>query len=803
MRGNLRQLRAVALAASALVGLVTTKRAKGKAAQRVSLAALALVVLVPAGAAAQSDAGASSEWPYFGGTRAFTRYAPLDQIDRSNVTGLRVAWRRPAVDASFTGAFPELEPSGYLRSTPILVDGVLYASNAVGLVEAFDPATGETRWLQRPRVLTLAGVAGRGAHGVAFWSDGADRRIFAFRNRFLYALDADTGEPIAGFGDGGRVDLTPEGARSAHGGASPIVVGDVVVAAGTVDGAGDSGARWRGSAPENVRGYDARTGALRWTFHVVPRPGEFGADTWGAGSLEASGDLGAWCCLSADPELGTVYVPLTAPTAAYYGGHRPGDNLFSNSLVALDAATGERVWHFQMVHHDLWEYDTVGPPTLGEITVDDRRIRAVMQPSKTGFLYVFDRVTGEPVWPIEERPVPPSTVPGEHAVADAAVPDPSPAVRPPGRRRGRPHRLHVRPGGARPRGRRPLRSRPPVHPAVRSSSAGRAAPTAPSPSPARGGRATGTPARSTPGRGSTTPSPTSCRAVYRLADASGEENAEMTYYSPNRDAPYLDGIPLVKPPWGRITAVDLNRGALAWRVANGRGLRDHPALRGLDLPRLGIASRPVALVTATLPLPRRGRQRLRRHPGQHVGDGLPRLRQGHGRGGVGDGASGGDDRRADDLPARGPAVHRRPRRRARPARRVGWRWLFPDGQGVGCQPVVVEHLLQQVVVGAQRFQHPAYRDRAQVGQRRGTGRSPAGGTPSCRCMPSGQSPLRPARRTGNALWARRRSGDASLCFWRVTPACGWRGSPARPRVERRPTGSFPCVRPTASGSARR
>ena len=315
---------------------------------RAFLLALGVAVLLASGAAAQTGAagatGAASEWTYFGGTRAFTRYAPLDQIDRTNVARLRVAWRRPAVDPLFTRPFPELEPSGYLRATPILIDGVLYASNAVGLVEAFDPGTGETLWLQEPPLPTLQGVAGRGVHGVAFWSDGADRRIFSFRNRFLYALDAGTGAPIVGFGEGGRVDLTPAGASGARGGASPIVVGDVVV----VDGAGDSGVRWRDSVPENVRGYDARTGALRWTFHVVPRPGEFGADTWGGDSLAASGDLGSWCCLSADPDLRTVYVLLTAPTAAYYGGHRPGDNLFSNSLVALDAATGDRVWHFQM-----------------------------------------------------------------------------------------------------------------------------------------------------------------------------------------------------------------------------------------------------------------------------------------------------------------------------------------------------------------------------------------------------------------------------------------------------------------------
>ena len=226
-------------------------------------AALGLAALAVTGAAAQTGGAAASEWPYF---RRHPRVHPLCPAgpDRPGQRrGPAVAWRRPSVDASLTRPFPELQPSGYLRATPILVDGVLYASNALGLVEAFDPGTGETLWLQRPPLPTLEGVAGRAAHGVGF---------FSFRNRFLYALDARTGQPIAAFGDGGRVDRTPPGARSAHGGASPIVVGDIVVAAGTVDG--DSGVRWRDSAPENVRGYDARTGALRWTFHVVPRPGE-------------------------------------------------------------------------------------------------------------------------------------------------------------------------------------------------------------------------------------------------------------------------------------------------------------------------------------------------------------------------------------------------------------------------------------------------------------------------------------------------------------------------------------------------
>ena len=343
-------------------------------------------LVVYAGASQAPTETGAGDWRYFGGDKAFRRYSPVDQIDRRNVGNLRIVWRRPAVDAVFTQAFPDLAPSNYLRSTPILVDGVLYATNGLGLAEAFDPATGETIWRQRPLAPTLEEVAGQSTRGVAYWTDGSDRRLFLVRKTHLYALDAASGQPVGEFGDNGRIDLTPPGARRANGGSGPIVVGDVIVVGGTVDGAGDSGVRWKGSAPEDIRAYDARTGRHRWTFHVVPREGEFGVDTWGNESWRESGDLGSWCCLSADEALGHVYVPLTAPTAAYYGGHRPGDNLFSNSLIALDAETGERVWHFQMVHHDLWEYDTVGPPTLGEITVDGRGISAVMQPSKTGFL---------------------------------------------------------------------------------------------------------------------------------------------------------------------------------------------------------------------------------------------------------------------------------------------------------------------------------------------------------------------------------------------------------------------------------
>ena len=247
--------------------------------------------------------------------------------------------------------------------------------------------------------------------------------------------------------------------------ASPIVVNNVIVVAGATAGAGDGGVK-KEAAPEDVRGFDVRTGKLLWTFHVVPHAGEFGADTWGDESYSFSGDLASWCCISADPELNQIYVPLSAPTGIVYGGHRPGDNLFSDSLVALDVKTGKRVWHFQMVHHDLWEYDTVGPATLGDITVNGRRIKAVMQPSKTGFLYVFDRTTGQPVWPIEERPVPAVHGARRAHLEDPALPDQAGAVRPAGLHRGRPHRLHARAARPRPGEGEGLRDGPALHAAV-------------------------------------------------------------------------------------------------------------------------------------------------------------------------------------------------------------------------------------------------------------------------------------------------------------------------------------------------
>lgn len=555
-----------------------------------------LLFAVP-GAQAQTQA-AADVWPYWGGTQYFNRYSPAAQIDASNVDEVEILWRRPAVDASITDALPGLRVSGNLRSTPILVEGVLYAANGVGLAEAFDPATGRTLWVQQPDEQTLESVNAQSTRGVEYWTDGSQSQLLVIRKGFLYALDPGTGEPVASFGDAGRVSLLPAGATTYnYNSGGPIVVNDVIVVAGTVDGAGDSGTQWRGAASEDVHGFDVRSGEHLWTFHAVPREGETGYDTWGNDSARESGDLGSWCCLSADPQLNHVYIPFTAPTAAYYGAHRPGDNLFSNSLVAIDVATGERVWHFQMVHHDVWEYDNVGPPVLGDIVVDGRSIKAVMQANKTGWVYTFNRVTGEPVWPIEELPVPQSDVPGEQLSPTQPFPTKPAPIATQGVRMediidfpeiGQVARATVanfRIG--------PIFTPPSLFSEEAGGNQGTLA------LPGSWGSANWNTGAFDPETGFYYGFANDIPRVYRL-EAATEEGSEMAYWSPNREAPYLYGIPLTKPPWGRITAIDMHRGEHVWQVANGDSLSDHPDLENLDLPAMGIASRPVALVTKTL-----------------------------------------------------------------------------------------------------------------------------------------------------------------------------------------------------------
>ena len=375
---------------------------------RLWAASLGLMLALPAAVVGQAGA-ADGEWHYYGGDAGGTRYAPLDQIDRDNVADLEIKWRWSA--ANF-GASPEINS----QVTPLMVDGVLYATAGTRRnVVAIDAATGETLWMWRIDEGTRGEDAPRKNHrGVSYWTDGvAERIIYITPGYRLVSLDAQTGRPDLGFGEEGIVDLfegldrprPPDGRIGAS--SPPMIVGDVAVIGGALSAFAPS----RENIAGFVRGYDVRTGERRWIFHTVPLAGEFGNETWEDDSWRYTGNTAVWAPMSADLELGYVYLPVETPTNDLYGGDRPGDNLFAESVVALDAETGERVWHFQFIHHGIWDWDIPTAPMLLDVTVDGREIKAVAQVTKQAWTYVFDRETGEPVWPIEARAVPQSAVP--------------------------------------------------------------------------------------------------------------------------------------------------------------------------------------------------------------------------------------------------------------------------------------------------------------------------------------------------------------------------------------------------------
>jgi glucose dehydrogenase len=583
---------------------------------RSRILALAGPALIAAAALTVGTQGRTVEWRYFGGDKAFTRYSPADQITRDNVAALRVVWRRPAVDEKLKQVFPNLRVNAYLRSTPIMIDGMLYTQDVHGFVSAFDAGTGETVWQQEPFARTEEELQAQSTRGVDSWRRGSDRRIFVVRGEYLYALDAKTGKTFPDFGARGRASLHFEENQPLAGKFSdttgPLVVGDVVVVTGNTAGAGDGGDK-KEAAPEDVRGFDARSGKLLWTFHVVPKANEFGADTWGNDSWKVAGDIGAWNPMTADEQLGYVYIPLTAPTASAYGGWRPGANLYSDCLVALDAKTGRRVWHYQMIHHDLWEYDNVGPAILGDITVNGSRIKAVMQPNKNGFLYVLNRATGEPVWPIVERPVPPSGVPGE-----AASPtQPFPTKPPPFDRQGMseadvidftPELRREALEYLKPFVLGPLYTPPALRTDDPDSKRGTF--TVPGAWGA-GNWHTGAFDPETamyyavsltlPGvRGVVSTKASATATMEYAGGGGGNQQAATAPDFVQGLGPQVHGLPITKPPYGRITAFNLNSGDEVWMAANGDGPRTHPLLKDLNLPPLGVPNRPAPLLTRTL-----------------------------------------------------------------------------------------------------------------------------------------------------------------------------------------------------------
>ena len=546
----------------------------------------------------------AGEWRRTGGDAGNVRYSPLDQINAANVRNLKIAW---IWRGDNFGSQPEYKN----ETTPLMIDGVLYfTAGDRRSVVAVNPGTGETLWVWRLDEGVRADGVRKNSRGVAYWADGQQRRIFTVTPGYqLVALDAKTGDPVDAFGTAGIVDLTKEVERDSNfnpavghlmNTSPPLVFGNVVVIPTALE---NSRLPKSMKFPKaDIMAFDARTGKKLWVFHTIPRPGEFGADTWEDNSNVYTGNAGAWAPFAVDEELGYLYLPVEAATGDQYGGQRHGDNLFSSSLVALDIKTGKRIWHQQLVHHDIWDYDLPTAPILADITVDGRRIKAVVQLTKMAFAYVFDRTNGTPVWPIDERPVPQSDVPGEKTSPTQRFPTKPPAF----------DRQGMSAADV-------IDFTPEVKEmALKAIEGFRLGPVFTPPSMvdrSRGAKGTLT----FPGSGganweggafdpetgflyvaSATRPDTAVYAVVKPEPG----QTDLSIVGTGSIAPTVQGLPIVKPPWNRITAIDLNRGDQVWQVVNGDTppeVKNHPLLRGVTVPRTGSTGRAaLLLVTRTL-----------------------------------------------------------------------------------------------------------------------------------------------------------------------------------------------------------
>ncbi len=564
----------------------------------ICLPALAILPLM-----AQTGAK-NGEWPTYGGDLGNTRYSPLDQINATNFDKLTVAWRLRTDNLG-----PKLETN--LEATPLMVKGVLYSTAGTRRsVVAVDAATGELLWVHGENEGQRGAVAPRqlSGRGLAYWTDGTEERILYVTPGYrMFALNAKTGAVVTTFGKNGFVDLKEDddqeidplsseiGLHSA-----PIVSKNIVVVGAAHKPGGNP------TSKTNVKGYvrafDARTGKRMWIFHTIPKPGEFGLDSWEQDSWSYTGNTGAWGQMSIDEDLGLLYIGVELPTGDFYGGPRPGNGLFGESIVAVDLQTGIRKWHYQYVHHGIWDMDNPCPPILADFTVNGRTVKAVAQPTKQAFLYVLDRATGVPIWPINEKPVEKGTVPGEWYSPTQPFPSKPPAFD---------HQGAVVDDL--------IDFTPELHAqALELVKKYKMGPMFTPPVVSKAEGPCGTLGMATAGGGSNWPGGAYDPETHRLFVVSQSTISSISVVPTNgaKDIPYISGsamgcggglqvqgLPLVKPPYGRMTAYDMDNGTILWQVAHGEtpdNVKNNPALKGVNVPRTGRTGTTTTLVTKTL-----------------------------------------------------------------------------------------------------------------------------------------------------------------------------------------------------------
>ncbi len=561
--------------------------------------------------AQERPASARVDWATTSGDPGALRYSPLTDIDRKSVQRLAPAWRWKTGEHVIPASQNQKAARpGLFQASPVVIGDTMYVSTPYAQVAALDARTGQELWRYDPEVWR-AGQPSNGTgfvhRGVATWSSPRERRVFINARWKLIALDAATGRPIPTFGDAGTVDLVRQLRRPVNrlhytNTSPPIVFGDLVIVG---NGVGDR-LRYRNDPPGDVQAFDVHTGKRVWSFHTIPDSGEFGWKTWEDGSYAYMGHTNVWAPMSLDVKRALVFLPIGTPTNDWYGGDRKGDNLFAESVVALDARTGKRVWHYQVVHHGLWDYDLPAPPVLATITWNGRPRDVVAVPSKTGWIYVLDRETGAPVWPIVERAVPQSDVPGERTAATQPMPTNPPPFSMQGvteadlidftpelRRRAREIFSRYRSG--------PIFTPPSTEGTITMPGAIGGAgwgSTAYDPvSHTLYVKATNSPALYQIVRGE--PNDTigyaySADLVHSGLGVTADPDSGRADHAPPRQ------LPLIKPPYGTMTAIDLDTGKHRWQVTLGDTpeIRDHPLLAGLSIPPMGVAGAVGGTVTA-------------------------------------------------------------------------------------------------------------------------------------------------------------------------------------------------------------